>query len=255
MKARRSPNDGDRTLEADLRVMGDECIGRLARILEGCGIPRAAIAQSLHDMADNLLASERSGTQPPAKVITRRKVRSEIPLAHQLVTEWSRDPRYTDEQGNARPLFKRGRQSVTTLLRRLHRSASVDEILSYLLETKTVERVGNRYRLRRMWVLLRGSAPHNSWSLRYTHATLGTAKNNLRPATEAPARFQRLAEHAEIPKSKVPLFAAEVERKGSALLKWFDGLLRSYAAERRDGEEVVWLAVALQMSQNGGDAE
>lgn len=255
MKVRRSPNRGDRTPEADLRVMGDECIDRLTRILEGCGIPRAAIAQSLHDIADKLVASENASTQPPAKVIARRKARSEIPLAHQLVTEWSRDPRYTDEQGNTRPLFKRGRQSVTTLLRRLHRSASVDDILSYLLETQTVERLGNRYRLRRGWVLLRGSAPHNSWSLRYTHATLGTAENNLRPATEAPARFQRLAEHAEIPRSKVPLFAAEVERKGSALLKWFDGLLRSYAAERREGEEVVWLAVALQMLQHDGDAE
>src|ERR1700739_2888446 len=120
MKARRPPNGRDRKSEAFLREMGDECIGRLTRILEGCGIPRAAIAQSLHDMADNLLASERLDTQPPAKVIAQRKARLEIPLAHQLVTEWCRDPRYTDEQGNTRPLYKQGRQSVTTLLRRLH---------------------------------------------------------------------------------------------------------------------------------------
>lgn len=255
MRTPRPPYGMDRTSESVLPAMGKECITRLTHILEGCGVPRRTIARSMYEEANRLLASEDLNNPSPARAIAARAPRSELPLAYQAVTEWCRNPGYTDDKGNPRPLFKHGRQSVTTLVRSLHRSASADDILSYLLETQTVERVGRRYRPRRGWVLLRGSAPHNWWSLRYTHATLGTAESNLRPATEALARFQRLAEHAAVPKSKVPLVSAQLERKGMALLKWFDGLLRSYAAERREGEDTVWLAVAVQMLQHDEDTE
>lgn len=229
-----------------LPQMARECIRRLTRILYGCGISEQAIARGLYEAADELLTSP-----PAASMRWPSPSRPDLPLAHQLITEWCRNPRYT-YRGKPRPLPKEGPRSMTSLARTLNRAASVDEVVAYLLATQTVERVGQRYRPRSQWVLLRGSDFHSWWSLRYTHATLGTAEHNLFTGLDTPARFERLVEHTQVPVSQVTRVAEQLERRGMALLKWFDRLLRSCAAHRQAGEATAWVGIALQLVQQDG---
>jgi hypothetical protein len=87
--------------------------------------------------------------------------------------------------------------------------------------------------------------------LRYVHQTLGTSLNNLHPQPDT-ARFQRLVEHVRIPISKLPSVERHLERRGMAVLKWFDDLMRSYATQSRRGERTIWLAVALHLLEGDG---
>ena len=136
---------------------------------------------------------------------------------------------------------------MTALVRSVSRSAKVSAVTSYLIGTNTVRRVGTRYKLTRPWILLQGK--DGPWfQLRFIHQTLGTSINNLHPRLDM-ARFQRMVEHVRVPISKLPLVERHLERRGMAVLKWFDDLLRRYATERQSEERGIWLAVALHLLQ------
>jgi hypothetical protein len=73
----------------------------------------------------------------------------------------------------------------------------------------------------------------------------------LHPQTDT-ARFQRLVEHVRVPVNKLPLIERHLERRGMAVLKWFDDLMRRYATQALPGERTIWLAVALHLLQGDG---
>ena len=115
------------------------------------------------------------------------------------------------------------------------------------MATNTVKKVGARYQLTRPWILLQGK--DGPWfQLRYIHQALSTSINSLHPRHDM-ARFQRMVEHVRVPISKLPLVERHLERRGMAVLKWFDDLLRRYATERQSEERGIWLAVALHLLQ------
>ncbi len=59
-------------------------------------------------------------------------------------------------------------------------------------------------------------------------------------------------EHVRVPVSKLPLIERHLERRGMAVLEWFDDLLRRYASENKPGERSIWLAVAVHLLQEDG---
>jgi hypothetical protein len=53
-----------------------------------------------------------------------------------------------------------------------------------------------------------------------------------------------------VPVRKVPEIHRMVDRKGMALLMWFDRFLHACAAERQEGEPVVWYGIGLQQFES-----
>lgn len=232
--------------------MLEDCFAQLVALASESGVPPNEIQRILRDCMADLpdLCIPRGRGRDPA---TNSNILGDagdrlFPIANQVVTEWRKDPRYVDRDGDPLVLPKGGRRSFTALVKGLSRNDKVDEILAYLIRTDTIARVrGTHYQLRRPWMLLQGDA--GRWyQVRYIQQTLNTARNNLYPRPEA-ARFQRMVEHVRIPAEKLPLVERHLERRGMELLQWFDALLRRYSAEGRRNGRTIWLAVALQLLQ------
>jgi hypothetical protein len=230
---------------AHLSKMAAECIAKLTQLLDECELGRENIARALTQAAERLVASEKLPRSDRA--LSANPTHHIFPIANQVVTEWRRDPLFSDDQGKPRLLPKNGPRSMTALVRSVSRSAKVSTVMSYLIGTNTINRIGTRYKLSRPWILLQGK--DGPWfQLRYIHQTLSTSINNLHPRPDM-ARFQRMVEHVRVPISKLPLVERHLERRGMAVLKWFDDLLRRYATEHQSEERGIWLAVALHLLQ------
>jgi hypothetical protein len=232
---------------AHLSKMAAECVAKLTHLFEECGLERENIARALSQAAEQLIESPPEKPPRSDRASSAKPTHHIFPIANQVVTEWRKNPLFSDDQGKPRLLPTNGPQSMTALVRSVSRSAKVSAVTSYLIGTNTVKRVGARYRLSRPWILVQGK--DGSWfQLRYIHQTLSTSINNLRPRSDM-ARFQRMVEHVRVPISKLPLVERHLERRGMAVLKWFDDLLRRYATERQREERGIWLAVALHLLQ------
>jgi len=232
---------------AHLSKMAAECIAKLTQLLDECELGRENIARALSESAAQLIASRPEKPPRSGLASSANPTHHIFPIANQVVTEWRRDPLFSDDQGKPRLLPTNGRRSMTALVRNVSRSAKVSTVTSYLIGTHTVRRVGTRYKLTRPWILLQGK--DGPWfQLRYIHQTLSTSINNLHPRPDT-ARFQRMVEHIRVPISRLPLVERHLERRGMAVLKWFDDLLRRYATEHQSEERGIWLAVALHLLQ------
>ena len=222
-----------------------EAIERQVRILLRCGLSRSDLAGELHRVAKQAMRSDsRAANQeePDESSLTR-----EVALATQVLSEWCTDPKYSDAQGDPLVLPKRGRRSVAALTRRISSSLDVEQVVEFLMYTRTIARSGGDYRVVRRWVSTRGTPDANSfWSLRALVQTLRTLEHNLERPFTTPSWFYRIAERADVPIRKVPEINRMVDRKGMAFLKWFDRYLHTCAAERERGEPSVWYGIGLQ---------
>lgn len=231
-----------------------ESIERQVRILLRCGLSGSDLARELHRMAERVPRAdtgtldnqERTGESAPTR---------EVALATQVLSEWCTDPKYSDRQGRPRVLPKGGRRSVTALTRRISRTLDVERVIEFLMYTGTIARCGRGYRVARQWVLTRSTPELNSfWSLRALLHTLRTLEHNLDSPLSTPSWFYRIAERANVPVRKVPEIHRMVDRKGMALLMWFDRFLHACAAERQEGEPVVWYGIGLQQFESEASA-
>ena len=227
-----------------------ESIEREVRILLRCGLSRPDLAGELQRMAERVLRPDGRGLQNREGVGKSTPTR-EIALANQVLSEWCTDPKYCDRQGHPLVLPKRGRRSIAALTRRISRMLNVERVIEYLMYTGTVVRSGGGYRVARRWVSTRSTPKLNSfWSLRALLHTLRALEHNLDSPLSTPAWFYRVAERTDVPVRKVPEIHRMVDRKGMALLKWFDRFLHACAAEREQGEPVVWYGVGLQQFES-----
>lgn len=230
-----------------------EAIERQVRILLRCGLSRSDLAGELHRVAKQVMRSQsRAANQEETdeSALTR-----EVALATQVLSEWCTDPKYSDAQGNPLMLPKRGRRSVAALTRRISRSLDVEQVVEFLMYTRTIAQSAGGYRVVRRWVSTRGTPDANSfWSLRALVQTLRTLEHNLERPFTTPSWFYRIAERADVPIRKVPEIDRMVDRKGMVFLKWFDRYLHTCAAERERGEPAVWYGIGLQRFESDSSA-
>lgn len=231
-----------------------ESIERQVRILLRCGFSRSDLASELHRMAERVLRADDRTLENEESTSGSAPTR-EVALATQVLSEWCTDPKYYDRLGRPLVLRKRGRRSVATLTRRISRTLDVERIIEFLMRTGTIARSHGGYRVVRPWVLTRNTPELNSfWSLRALVHTLRTLEHNLDSPLSTPSWFYRIAERANVPLRKVPEIHRMVDRKGMALLMWFDRFLHACAAERREGEPVVWYGIGLQQFESEASA-
>lgn len=233
-------------LGSSLDERARESLNRHVRLLIRCGLSRPELARELQGIAATLLEGKESTRQTPSTQPGALRPRGAA-LASQVLTEWCTDPKYSDGQGRPVALPKHGRRSMVTLARRISRSLDVEEVIAYLKHTGTIARSGRRYHIVRQWVSTRGTGePNYLWSLHALAQTLQTLEHNLESQITAPSWFYRIAERAHVPACKVAEIDRLLERKGMALLRWFDAYLHQCALERRPGERTVWYGLGLQ---------
>lgn len=219
-----------------------EAIERFARIMIRCGFRANAVAEAF-GLA--LASTQGEMTQmPPA---TDR----ELVEASHLVTLWCSTPDYRDEYGMPIPLPARGpRRSLDALARRVSRSLDVEEMLRYLVRTRTVRKVGQRYVLHRRWVMLRGiSGSAHSRSIRGLNGMLRTLDHNLLAQSDTESWFEFTAENPRFPVSQLEAFDKLARRTGLGSLRKLDLFMQQCEAGRRPNEPTVWLGVGMHLFQ------
>lgn len=227
-----------------------ESIERQVRILLRCGLSGSDLARQLHRMAERVLRADAGGFKNQERTGESAPTR-EVALATQVLSEWCTDPKYFDRQGRPLVLPKGGRRSVAALTRRISRTLDVERVIGFLTYTGAIARSGGGFRVVRRWVSTRSTPELNSfWSLRALLHTLRTLEHNLDSPLSTPSWFYRVAERADVPVRKVPEINRMVDRKGMALLQWFDRLLHACAAQREQGEPVVWYGIGLQQFES-----
>ena len=222
--------------------MAREAIERFLRILMRCGFTHDSIRSGFESALGALPVSA-----APALPDSQREL---LGAAH-LLTLWLNEPEYVDTKGRPRRLRRRGpAPSFETLLRRVNPSANVDQVLQFLLHAGAVSRRGAGYFPARRSVVLRALPALSTFRmLRGLVAMLRTQENNLRPIGETPDWFERTSENAHFPLSRLPEFAALLEREGMALLARIDAFMRACEVERNSRGPTVTLGVGIYRYQ------
>ena len=221
----------------------EEAIERFARVMAQCGYGAPAVRKFF----EAAMASS-GGRTKRGRAAQRLR---ELPDAPHLVTLWCSTPDYVDERGTPRRLPARGPgPSVESLARRVNRSFDLDEVLRYLLRTRTVRKVGGAYALNRRWILLRGvSGPSYGRVIRELAGMLRTLEHNLSAETDAQSWFEFTAENPRFPVSQLPAFDRRLRRVGLGCLRKLDVFMRECEAERDPTEPTVWLGVGMHRFQ------
>jgi hypothetical protein len=225
--------------DAPLDPAAEEAIERFARVLAQCGYPAPAVRKTF----EAAMAGS-AGRTKRARAAQRLR---ELPDAPHLVTLWCSTPEYVDERGTPRRLPARGPgPSIESLARRVNRSFDLDEVLRYLVRTRTVRKVGGAYALNRRWILLRGiSGPTHGRVVRELAGMLRTLEHNMAAETDAQSWFEFTAENPRFPVSQLPAFNQRLRRVGLGCLRKLDVFMRECEAERDTTEPTVWLGVGM----------
>lgn len=229
--------------EAALDPAAQQAIERFARLMAQCGYGPQGVRKTF----EAALAAH-TGRTKHARFAKRLR---ELPDAPHLVTLWCATPDYVDERGIPRRLPARGPgPSVESLARRVNRSFDLDEVLRYLVRTRTVRKVGRNYALNRRWILLRGpSGPNRGRVIRTLGGMLRTLEHNLSAETDAQSWFELTAENPRFPVSQLPAFNRHLRRHGLGWLRKVDAFMRECEAARDPAEPTVWLGVGVHRFQ------
>ena len=221
----------------------EEAIERFVRVMAQCGYGAPAVRKFF----EAAMASS-GGRTKRGRAAQRLR---ELPDAPHLVTLWCSTPDYVDERGTPRRLPARGPgPSVESLARRVNRSFDLDEVLRYLVRTRTVRKVGGAYALNRRWILLRGvSGPSYGRVIRELAGMLRTLEHNLSAETDAQSWFEFTAENPRFPLSQLPAFDRRLRRVGLGCLRKLDVFMRECEAERDPTEPTAWLGVGMHRFQ------
>jgi len=220
-----------------------EAIHHFSRVvIVRCGYNADAVGSAIADAIESCRHAV-----PPAPDMMR-----EIPEAPHIVTLWGSNVDYVDEAGKPLPLSLRGEgRSIQALARQINPALDLDELLRYLLRTKTVVQVGEAYTLRQKWVMLRGipGSAHGR-SIRGLLGVLRTFEHNLLADSDARSWFEFMAENPRFPVSKLGAFDKLLRRLGLAMLRKLDAFMRHCETHRDPNEPTVWLGVGAYRFQH-----
>ena len=183
----------------------------------------------------------------------RRHSRAEltaIDAAAHVLTLWHSDPEYLDARGKPRALPLREKGScIKALLRRVNPELRLSNVLSHLLQTRTLRRVGKRSYLPNDRVLsFRGTQePYHSRLLRALLAMLRTLEHNSIPDRNAPPWCEMLASNARFPVSARAAFDDRLRRLARQFLFHLDADMHRHERARRKGERTVPLGVGVYL--------
>jgi hypothetical protein len=159
--------------------------------------------------------------------------------ASHVLTVWFNEAAYLDTHGGPRPLpLEGGSTSVAALVRSVNRKLDPREVLIYLVRSRAVHRVGSRYVPRKRFLRLRGTQGY-LFTLHTLNNMLGTIQHNFQRKRSEPVLFERSAENARYPVSKLPQLDEYARGIGAETLSRFDLYLRQRETTRRPVEPTV----------------
>jgi hypothetical protein len=223
-----------------------EAVGRFVRVLGRCGYQPDAIEQEVVAACRKIPKSWARSF--PA---TLREMRD----ASHVLTLWFSDPAFLDATGNPRALPLRGaRASLEALVRRVDRSISASELLSYLLRMRALRVVHSRYVPRDRVLSLRGAGgPDNFRGLRGLLGMLRTLEHNGLPKSRASGWFEAFAENPRFPVSRLLAFEKRLRRFGNRALLQLDADMHRREIARRPNERTIRLGVGMYQFEYESD--
>ena len=138
-----------------------------------------------------------------------------------VVTLWSTEPEYVDENGAPRVLRIRGpAPSIEALLQRVDSNLTADEACNSLLQTGAARRVGRRLAARAHPALVfpPGSPEQSAHHLRVLNAILWNFEHNANLKGRDPAWVERRVTAQTLPASTLTSYSLEANERAMAFL-------------------------------------
>lgn len=238
------------------------------------GVPLDEETRKMLDLIARLIARGNFERAPAAAYFKSRLDRSPVGmhairqrqsdhtvLPAEVITQWHNLPDYL-LNGRPRPLPARGTGlSIASLVRRLDPHADADEILKYLIDTRSVARVGNRFLPSARIVRHRlAPAQQQIHHRRVILALAQTVESNARQAdrfakkstdnsSEYPGIYQFVT-IGFVPESQMEEFRKEMRQLNDETLLLVDGVMARRSQKRKRGEHLVPVGEVIFMSEN-----
>lgn len=152
--------------------------------------------------------------------------------------------------GDPRPIPERGSApSIEALVRVVGRGLTLSSAMKYLLEAKSINRVGARYVPRGPEIVHpHGSMSQSAHHMRACVGILRTLDHNLGAKAMDQRWYQYLADNFDVPVSQLPVVLSHVRKSGRAFLYEKDTFLYRLAEARKPGEPTVPVYVGAYLS-------
>ncbi len=171
--------------------------------------------------------------------VRRERLAADAPLpqteaalnhASRVLCGWHHDAEYLDEHGRPLPLPAGGAGvSFASLLRRYAGDIPATALVKELLQSRSIERVRDEYRVLRRYYVPR---PMDRRSVERAGNVLAdvvaTVEHNLSRQSDEPARFESRVQNRHVDPRHLPAFGAFLEREGQGFLDRVDEWLASH---------------------------
>jgi hypothetical protein len=199
---------------------------------------------------DILGAVRRECERIPRRWATRaHKANRYITDAGHVLTVWYSEASYLDGDGKPRPLPLEGpSMSVEALVRSVDRELDARQVLTYLVRSGAVRRLGRRYVPRKRMMLLPGTeGPGYFRTLRTLTVMLSTLEHNVQGLGADSAWFEYVADNPRFPVSQRKQLDKYVKGMGESTLPRLDLYMRRRETTRRPGEPTVRVGVGIYL--------
>jgi hypothetical protein len=146
-----------------------------------------------------------------------------------VVTLWSTEPEYVDDNGAPRTLPIAGPPpSIEALLRRVDSKLTVKEACNSLLRTGAARKVGRRLAVEAHPALVHppGTDEQSAHHLRVLNALLWNFEHNANLTGRAVPWVERVATAQTFPESALTTYSVDAEKRAMAFLKQEDALMQ-----------------------------
>jgi len=236
LPSRRVPNAAASSTRLDPHTR--EAIVRFVRLLAQCGITPESIARE----------ASAASTKVPKSWAGRSK--HTLPYLHHtshILTLWFSDPRFLGPEGAPRPLPVQGpEESIEALVQRVDLRLDASEVVRFLVRSRVLRAVGDRYVPRERSVVLRGRDVVDGFrKLRGLLGMLRAFEHNQRSKRQVPTWFEATADNPRFPVRAIPAFDRKVRAHANKLLLQLDGDMHREERSRDPNEPTVRIAVGV----------
>jgi hypothetical protein len=227
-------HDRERSLDA----AGSRVIAQFVSVLRRCGYDPAEIVEAVESATRTKISVNAQTPQADAP---------ELRDAPHIMTVWQADPTYTDARGRPRALRLGGpAPSFKSLVRRVSRYRSVQDMLQYLMRAGAVQKIAGRYVAQMRWVSLRGMERETSARiLRALRGMLSNYEHNLLPRDQVESWFEYMAENDRFPRSQEGALADFCQSDCMASLRRVDAFMLRCEQERKPGEPTMHVGFGM----------
>ena len=214
-------------------IAQDQLLSGVVEFLSNIGLPKLNICQRLRTLADIVETGRNVRTAHSSEYALFLRICG-------VVHDWSRNPEYTDSDGEPRALPLRGRCGLAALIKKRIPGVPLSRILHCMLARRVVRHQSDgRYALLQRAVLVGKRDPvYFEWAAAVATEHLKTAFENWKERDRDARQLDRTARVFNLPEDQASRFRVFAKKRAQSWLEEIDNWLEDHDAPEANGRRV-----------------